>query len=210
MNPSTTATSEHQPARATTLALRLAHAENALLALTSGQVDAIIDPDGKPYLLRPAQEHIRQKHQRLQTLLESAADIITILDRGGRIVSQTRAAFRVLGHEPGWMVATSFFDYVHPEEIPQVYAAFFNVIEELQPDAFVTFRHEQRDGSYRMLETMVSKLRDASAHQVVLVSRDAKRRRAYWPAAITDEPAVPPSPSASATALVPPPEITSR
>ena len=52
---------------AITLALRLAHAESALHALTSGQVDAIVDPSGKPYLLRTAQEPVSYTHLTLTT-----------------------------------------------------------------------------------------------------------------------------------------------
>ena len=43
----------HHAGKAAALALRLADAENALHALTSGQVDAIVDPTGRTYLLRP-------------------------------------------------------------------------------------------------------------------------------------------------------------
>ena len=42
-------------AEAGELALRLAHAENMLRTLTSGQVDAIVSPDGNIFLLHPAQ-----------------------------------------------------------------------------------------------------------------------------------------------------------
>jgi len=172
-----------------TMALRLAHAENALQALTSGQVDAIIDADGRPYLLRPAQEQLRQNQRRLQTVLESSADLITVLDRGGRIISQSRAAYQLLGFDPGWLLDKALFDYVHPEDLPQFYSAFFNVIEELRPDAFVEFRHRRRDGSYRRLEASVSKLRETAVHYVVLVSRDAMRRRPNWlPAQLEEEP----------------------
>jgi PAS domain S-box-containing protein len=160
-----------------TLALRLAHAENALHALTSGQVDAIIDSDGQAYLLRPAQEHFRQSQGRLHTVLESAADIITVLDRGAQILSQTRAANRLLGYEPGWMLDKPFFDFVHPEDVPCFFSAFMNVIEEFRPDALVVFRHLHRDGSYRTMETMVGRLRDASVQQVVLISRDVSKRK---------------------------------
>jgi len=192
---------EYHAQRAITLALRLAHTENALHALTSGQVDAIIDADGKAYLLRPAQEHFQKKQRRLQTLLESAADIVTVIDRGSRIISQNRAAYRLLGFEPGSMLEKSFFDFVHPEDQPQVYSAFFNVIEELRPDAFVAFRHRRLDGTYRTLEAMVSKLREVSVHQVVLISRDAKRRRSHWLAPATEEP------DSSTDLVKPPPHI---
>ena len=187
MDPIATLPPGYYAERAMTLALRLAHAENALHALTSGQVDAIVDSDGKAYLLRPAQEHFRQNQGRLHTVLESAADIITVLDRGSRIISQTRAANHLLGYEPGWLLNKPFFDFVHPEDLPKLYAAFFNVIEEFRPDALVEFRHRHRDGSYRLLETMVSKLRDVSVQQVILISRDVDRRKPQFLSAAADE-----------------------
>jgi hypothetical protein len=55
-------------------ALSLAQAENALRAFSSDQVDAVIDADGKTYLLRPDQEHLIQKQRWLDSVIESAAD----------------------------------------------------------------------------------------------------------------------------------------
>jgi PAS domain S-box-containing protein len=179
-----------------TLALRLAHAENALHALTSGQVDAIIDSEGKAYLLRPAQEYFRQNQSRLHTVLDSAADIITVLDRGSQIISQTRAAYRWLGYESGWLLGRRLFDFVHPEDLPKLYSAFINVIEEFRPNAFVEFRHQHRDGTYRTLETMVSKLRDISVKQVVLISREGHQRKSPAPSAASEEPMANPFPIA--------------
>jgi len=197
MDPITSLPPEYHAERAMTLALRLAHAENALHALTSGQVDAIVDFDGKAYLLRPAQEHFRKNQRRLHTVLESAADIITVLDRGARIISQTRAAHLLLGYEPGWLLEKPFFDFVHPKDLPKLYSAFFNVIEEFQPDALVEFRHKHRDGTYRTLETMVSKLRDVSVNQVVLISRGVNRRKPQvLSAAAPEEPVASPFPIA--------------
>jgi hypothetical protein len=48
--------SAHPAEKVLALALGLAHAENELRAFTSDQVDAIVDLDGRPYLLRSAQE----------------------------------------------------------------------------------------------------------------------------------------------------------
>lgn len=170
----------HDAERSIVLALRLAHAENALHALSSGQVDAIIDSDGRPYLLRPAQEHLRQNERRLQAILESAADMITLVDRGGRIVFQNRAVTPLLGYDAASRVREHLFDFIHIEDLPQLYSAFFNVIEEFQPDAIVQFRHLHRDGTYRPLEATMSRLRDATVTQVVMVSRNVARRRSDW------------------------------
>jgi len=166
----------HSSELAIALALRLAHAENALHTLTSGQADAIIDPDGKTYLLCPAQEHLRQTEKRLRAMIESSADVITVVNRGGVILSQSLAVSRVLGFEPDELVGSSIFEVVREDDFSRLYSAFTNVVEELLAEATVEFHHRTRDGSYRMLEATVSKLRDVSVAGVILVCRDVTRR----------------------------------
>ena len=161
----------HAAEKAITLALRLAHAENALQALTSGQADAIVDPDGKTHLLRPAQEHLRQNERRLQAVIESTADVITVVDRGGMILSQSRAVRRVLGYEPDELVGSSIFRLIREEDWPRFYSAFFNVIEGFDENATVQIRHRARDGSYRLIEATAGKLRDVSSASVVFSLR---------------------------------------
>jgi len=160
-----------RPEKAITLALRLVHAEAALAAFTSGQVDAIVDPDGRAYLLRGAQEHLRQSERQLQEIIECSADVITVLNRNGTIVSQSLSASRVLGHGPNDLVGMIFFKYVHPDDLPQFYAAFLNVIEGFRPDATVEFRHRIGDGTYRLIEATVGRLGQSSPPRVVLSMR---------------------------------------
>ena len=162
--------------RAVTLALRLAHAESALDALASGQVDAIVGPSGKTYLLHGAQEDLRRSEMGLQSLFDSASDLIVVINRGGEIVLQNRAAIRLLGCAPENLLGASLFQLIHLDDLTEVRSAFFSVIDGFRDDATVEFRHLTGDGSYRMLEAMVSKLRDASVSRVVLVCRDMTRR----------------------------------
>jgi len=157
--------------RAVTLALRLAHAESALDALASGQVDAIVGPSGKTYLLHGAQEDLRRSEMGLQSLFDSASDLIVVINRGGEIVLQNRAAIRLLGCAPENLLGASLFQLIHLDDLTEVRSAFFSVIDGFRDEATVEFRHVTGDGSYRMLEAMVSKLRDASVSRVVLVCR---------------------------------------
>lgn len=163
------------PEKALTLALRLAHAESALHALTSDQVDAIVDPDGRAYLLRPAQEHLRRNERRLQAVIDSSADVLTVVDRGGVILSQSQAARPVLGYATDELVGKSIFERVHDDDLPRTYSAFFNVIEELRSNASVEFRHRTRDGTYRPIEATVSRFRDVSSLSVVFSMRPVTR-----------------------------------
>lgn len=153
------------------MALSLAQAENALRAFTSDQVDAVIDADGKTYLLRPAQERLIQKQRWLDSVFESTADVITVVNHQGAILSQNRPVSRVLGYEPEELLGTSFFDLIRDEDLINVHSAFFNVIQGIQENATAQFHHQTRDGSYRMVEATLSKLRDGDSPSVVFILR---------------------------------------
>ncbi|MEP6668574.1 MAG: ATP-binding protein [Chthoniobacter sp.] len=156
------------------LGLRLAHAENALHALSSGQVDAIITPDGRAHLLRPAPEQARQAERRLKAIIDSAVDAILVVGRSGGVLFQSRATAQLLGYEAGSLVAKNLFQLVHPEDLPAFYSAFFNVIEDFRDAVTVQFRLRHRNALYRTLEASMGKLSEGPDAQVVVICRDVK------------------------------------
>lgn len=177
---------KHGPDKAIILALTLAQAENAIHAFTSGQIDAVLDSDGNTYLMRAAQEQLRQNERLLQAVLDSAADVITVVNRAGVILSQSKAVSRVLGYEPGNLVGSNVFDLVHEQDLSAFYFVFFEVIEGFRENATVQFLHRTPDGSYRMIEAAVGKLRDSDSAGAVLslrpISNPAPRRTGQaWP-----------------------------
>ena len=174
MTPTTLPSAEppsQRAEKALTLALRLAHAENALHAFTTGQVDAIVDPDGHAYLLRPAQEHIRQNERRLQAVIDCIADAIMVVDRGGVILSHNHAVRWVLGYEPEEVLGTGFFALIHDEDLGEIYSAFFDVIEGFRQNATARFRHRAPNDSYRFIEATAGKLGDGFPRSVVFSLR---------------------------------------
>jgi len=173
------------------LALRLTQAEIELQALAPGQIDAILDPDGNAYLLGPAQEHLRQNEKRLQAVFDSIPDVITIVNRGGMILSQSQAARTVLGHEPEELVGKSIFEHVATEDFVIVYSAFFKVIEGFQEHAAFQFRYRTSDGSHRIIHATVAKLHDVSPASVVFSLRPGVHRISRHVEPIRREPARP-------------------
>jgi PAS domain S-box-containing protein len=161
----------HGPEKAITLALSLAQAERAIQAFSGGEVDAIVDTDGRAYLLHPAQERMRANEAHLQAIIDSAADVITVVNHSGVILSQSRAVTSVLGYESEELVGNSIFELIYEEELDGLYSAFFNVIEGSQERAAVQFYHPVRDGSYRLIEAAVSKLSNATMPSMVLLYR---------------------------------------
>jgi two-component system CheB/CheR fusion protein len=162
--------------KAITLALSLAQAEKAIHEFTSGQVDAIVDAEGRAYLLRPAQERLRENEDRLQIILESTGDGITVINREGFIVSQNRGGTRMLGYERDELLGKNFFELLDPVESHRFYSAFFNVIEDFRADAIVEFSLQARDGLYLKVEAMLSKLRATGVARIVLTCRDTTQR----------------------------------
>lgn len=161
----------HNSEKALTLALSLAQAERAIQAFSEGQVDAIVDTDGRAYLLRPAQERLRASETRLQAIIDSAADVITVVNRSGVILFQSRAVTRLLGYEPEELLGRSLFELIYEEDLDRLYTAFFDVIEGFQESATVRFYHPLHDGSYRLIEATVGKLNDATTPSLVLIFR---------------------------------------
>jgi len=164
-------TPTHGPEKAITLALSLVQAEKAIEAFGAGQVDAIIDTDGRAYLLRPAQERLRTNESRLQAIIDSAAAVITVVDRSGVILFNSRAVTQVLGYEPEELVGQSVFALIYEEDLDRLYSAFFNVIEGFQERVTVQFYHPVSDGSYRLIEATVGKMNDATTPGMVLIFR---------------------------------------
>ncbi len=77
----------------------------------------------------------------------------------------------VLGYKPEEMVDTSIFKLIRDEDLPEVHSAFFNVVEGLKGNATVKFNHRSRDGSYRMIEARLGKLRESEPTCVVFSLR---------------------------------------
>lgn len=161
----------HGPDKAITLALSLAQAERAILAFSAGQVDAIVDADGHAYLLRPAQQQLRQDVSRLQAILDSSPDVILILNRSGLILAQYGAVGRVLGMDGEELAGTSIFTLVHDEDMGKLYSAFFNIAEGIRENATVRFRLQDRSGNLRFVEATVGQQYDGATTSVILILR---------------------------------------
>ena len=156
---------------AMTLGLRLVRAENELHALTSGQVDAIVDPNGETYLLHAAQENLRQNESWLKALIGSIPDAITVVSHGGIVSFQNNAVTRVLGFGPQELLGKRIVDFVYLDDRDHLYSAFLNVTKGLLESAVVIFRLRTGDGALRTVEATLGKLDDPASTSVVLSLR---------------------------------------
>lgn len=154
--------------KALTLALSLAQAEKAILEFSKNQIDAIVDTDGHAYLLRPAQEDLRRNERRLQAVIDSLPDVLTVVDRSGIILSQSKAVTRVFGYEPDELVGRNIFELVYGKDMDRFYDTFFGFIEGIHDTDTVQLRHPLRAGSYRLVEASIHKVQNNDSAVAVL------------------------------------------
>jgi two-component system, cell cycle sensor histidine kinase and response regulator CckA len=125
-----------------------------------------------------AEHALRLSEARFRALIEHASDLISILDRSGRIVYKSPATIRTLGYDPADLVGRSVFDFLHPDDRDATARTVRECIAKPRTPMpyFVRFRHA--DGHWVDLEgTCTSLLDDPAVGGLVANSRDVTTRR---------------------------------
>jgi diguanylate cyclase (GGDEF)-like protein/PAS domain S-box-containing protein len=113
-----------------------------------------------------------------RSLIDNAADAITVLERDGTIRFQTPSIEDILGFRPEALAGTSLADAVHPDDREWVEAQFARIRRRPgAADGSVVVRWRHRDGSYRSVESRVANLlADPAVRGIVVNSRDVTDR----------------------------------
>lgn len=95
----------------------LTEAEEELIELTGGQIDAVLDPKTQaPILLRDAQARLSSSENKLRTILARCPVLVIELQRDGRITYCNDAVAHVLGYSDSDFSARNFADLITPAE----------------------------------------------------------------------------------------------
>lgn len=120
---------------------------------------------------------LRRKQDYYRSLTEQSRDLTTILNADGSIRYESKSIRQILGYEPEEMVGKNSFEFVHPEDLPQVVASFKELMETggMKP---VEFRFRHKNGSWCPLEAVGTNfLKNPIVGGVVVNSRDSSDRR---------------------------------
>jgi len=113
----------------------------------------------------------------LGLLLDHAQDKISVLDDSGTFTYANSAVRDLLGYEPGELVGTNTFDYIHPDDVDAVRERF---AETVASDEYATgsveYRFRAADGSWLWLESRMSNVTDDALDGYVVSSRDITDR----------------------------------
>jgi len=120
----------------------------------------------------------RESEHRFRALINNALDIITILAADGTILFESPSVERVLGYNPEELIGQRVFDYVHPDDLPTVMAAFQKAVQETGRAESAELRFKHKDDSWRSLEAIGRNLlHDPAVAGLVINSRDISDRK---------------------------------
>src|SRR5690349_14426337 len=125
-----------------------------------------------------ANREFRKKDEIFQVVTENAADMIALVDVKGRRLYNSPAYKRVLGYSPLELSETSSFEQIHPDDRMRVLEAARQA-RESGVGKRLEYRIKHRDGSWRVLESEASTIRDSGGEvsKLVIVNRDITERK---------------------------------
>jgi diguanylate cyclase (GGDEF)-like protein/PAS domain S-box-containing protein len=122
--------------------------------------------------------HSRHREELFQIVTENAADMITLVDVKGKRLYNSPAYKRILGYSPAELSETSAFEQIHPDDRFKVLEAAREARETGQGKR-LEYRIRHKDGSWRILESLASTIRDLHGQvaKLVIVNRDITERK---------------------------------
>jgi len=120
----------------------------------------------------------QKKEEIFQVVTENAADMIALVDVKGRRLYNSPSYKRILGYSPEELGETSAFDQIHPEDRMRVHEAAREA-RESGVGRRLDYRIKHKDGSWRVLESIASTIRNSKGEvaKLVIVNRDITERK---------------------------------
>lgn len=138
-----------------------------------GIVSALIDVTE----LRGAQRALAASEKRFRGMIDSALDLVVILDADGRHRFVSPAIEGFLGRAPQSLIGRSVLEHLHPEDAPKVRALFAEFSGRIGPVPVEPIRLRHADGGYRWLEVSVNnQLGEEGIDGILVVARDVSHR----------------------------------
>jgi diguanylate cyclase (GGDEF)-like protein/PAS domain S-box-containing protein len=120
----------------------------------------------------------KKREELFQVVTENAADMIALVDMKGRRLYNSPAYKRILGYSAAELGETSAFEQIHPDDRLKVLEA----AREARSTGIgqkLEYRIRHKDGSWRVLESIASTIRDEKGEvaKLVIVNRDISERK---------------------------------
>jgi diguanylate cyclase (GGDEF)-like protein/PAS domain S-box-containing protein len=125
-----------------------------------------------------AKNALGASEERFRSLVQNAADLITVIEVDTTIIYQSPSIQQVLGYAAGEVLGKKLSDFVHPDDIGQIVAFLREAMDEPSGAASIVARLRHQDESWRYVEIVGTDRRHVtSVHGFVLNIRDVTERR---------------------------------
>ena len=128
--------------------------------------------------LHRIRRQLAEHDQLFRLISDNAADMIALVDRDGRRLYNSPAYQKVLGYTAEELQRTSALEQVHPDDRPRVLEAADKARLTGQGET-LEYRIRHKDGSWRILESTASAIRNSKGEteKLVIVNRDITERK---------------------------------
>jgi PAS domain S-box-containing protein len=120
------------------------------------------------------QRRLLERQRLLDTIVNACPDIVTILDRQGKVKAVSQASARILGDDLGEPGHEALEALVHPDDVPNVRRCYGELLRGRARQLEIRYRVRHRDGHFVTLDTRGQALvgEDGEVEGVVAISRD--------------------------------------
>lgn len=115
---------------------------------------------------------------RWRSLVQHAADLISILDADGLVRYHSPALTRLLGHSPEDLIGQEALRFIHADDLPRVRNQFKHLLANPSQVVSFEFRYRHRQGHWcNLAATAQNLLQDPTIRGLVINSRDIGDRK---------------------------------
>lgn len=116
--------------------------------------------------------------ERFRSFVEHSGDVIALFNEQGVIEYVSPAAEDIFGYEPAQMTGENPLDFIHPDDIEEVAAAFNQLVAESYDLGSIEARFRTSDGKWTWIETTgVHRPEVDGIGGVLLIARDISERK---------------------------------
>jgi PAS domain S-box-containing protein len=140
----------------------------------NGDVEKIIDfiQDITEEKLKEKQI-LKNKEDYFESLIENSLDLITVVDRQGKILYDSVSLKNILKYSPEKRINQSVFDFVHPQDKQRVKEFFSKVISKPGLTEKISFRIKDKMGNWHYFESLGNnQLDNRKIKGLIINSRD--------------------------------------
>jgi diguanylate cyclase (GGDEF)-like protein/PAS domain S-box-containing protein len=126
-----------------------------------------------------ADQVVRDSEAHFRSLVQNAADIISVVDESGIVRYTSPSHQRLLGYEATEVIGGHVLDRVHLDDRPMLEQVLIELLAHPDASRTVEIRLRSKDGSWRTLDMIaVNRLHDHAIAGIVINARDISERKA--------------------------------